>query len=205
MSKEKRFDSDNESRNEKEGLSPLQLELKNKLMARVKAAAKPGSSLGLTATQQIILSFASKPFDEEEIKKLDVIHALIGNYGYVWIMQTARDRYEKWLRKKGKEYSETVQRRTLEGHQLICLMEYLNSLVCDTYGITGTSRAMYRAFALRVMRKCLENNPEVWLQRANQTFKEWSLRKEYNKEILRTLVWLVLKGLHWYYRTAKKP
>jgi hypothetical protein len=204
MNVEKEF----KTKNEGEGLSSLQEELLSKLLSRVKASAKregeAGVNVGAAATQQIILSFAGKPFNEEEIKKLDVIHALLGNYGYLWIMDTARERYEKWLRKRGRDFSETAQRRMLEAHQLIALCEYLNGLVCDAYGVTGTMRGMYRSFALKVMRMATENMPEVWLQRANQIFKEWSLRKELNKEILRTIIWLVLKGLNWYYRTAKK-
>jgi hypothetical protein len=208
MRVERKLESKNGGENEGEGLSNLQEELKSKLLARVKASVKreseAGANVGVVAAQQIILSFAGKPFNEEEIKKLDVIHALIGNYGYLWIMETARERYEKWLRKRGKDFSETAQRRMLEAHQLIALVEYMSGLVCDAYGVTGTMRGMYRSFALRVMRMATENMPEVWLQRANQIFKEWSLRRELNKEILRTLVLLVLKGLNWYYRTAKK-
>jgi hypothetical protein len=173
-------------------------------MARVKALSKPEDASGTATIQQIILSFANKDFDENEIKRIDEIHALLGNYGRLRIMEISKDRYEKWLRKRGKEFSETAQRKMLEAHEMMALVEYLNGLVCDTYGITGTMRGMYRAFALRVMRKAIENMPEAWLQRGNQVFKEWCIRKDLNKEILRTLVWLVLKGLHWYYRTAKK-
>jgi hypothetical protein len=204
MESQRKSETKNEAGNKKEGLSDIQQELKSKLMARVKATAKPEDALGPATTQQIILSFANKDFDENEIKRIDEIHALLGNYGRLRIMEISKDRYEKWLRKRGKDFSETAQRKMLEAHEMMALVEYLNGLVCDTYGITGTMRGMYRAFALRVMRKAIENMPEAWLQRGNQTFKEWSIRKELNKEILRTLVWLVLKGLHWYYRTAKK-
>jgi hypothetical protein len=153
---------------------------------------------------QVVLTLQTKDFDEKEVWKIEEVYALLGNYGIARVIETARKRWLKWQHKRGANLPEEAQNSAYQTFQIIALIDYLRKMVLDSLGVTGIMRGLYRSYMLKLTSTIMKNEPSGWLAPAYQRFREWQTKPECNKDVLKALTWITLKGMAWYYRILKK-
>jgi hypothetical protein len=153
---------------------------------------------------QVVLTLQAKDFDEKEVWKIDEVYALLGRYGFSRVIETGQKRWLKWQHKRGANLPEDAQINAQVTFEIIALIDFLRKMVLDSLGITGIMRGLYRSYTLQLMSTIMKNEPSGWLAPAYQRFREWQTKPECNKDVLKALTWITLKGIAWYYRTVKK-
>jgi hypothetical protein len=153
-------------------------------------------------TTQMLLALKDQEFTMEEVWNLQQIYMLLGKHGLDQVIKKAESRYDKWFRKVGNKFSETAQTKMRENLHLYALLEHCISTSLDYFGVGGTLRGYYRSFSFNVMKKLARNEPSGWLKQAYDRLKAWTTVPELNSDILKTLTWITLKTLaFWYEKT----
>jgi len=155
--------------------------------------------------KDILLALAQKEFELDEVWKTYEVELLLGNDGVSRIMRTSRNRYEKWLAKTGKNFLKLSQINRMEAEDQLALMDFLKSKVLDFFGVTGMIRGLYRTYALKLWSILKKNEPSGWIKPAMQVYREWCQKEELDKDLLRILTYVVLKGYAWYLKNASQP
>jgi hypothetical protein len=161
-----------------------------------------GSALGkgekVLTKAEVISNLSKMELTIKNIMKTDEIDFLFGRYGFNEALYQASRVFDKWLRKKGKDYSEFSQKDMWEETKKMALLDRLRAEVLDFYGVTGRDRVDYRAYTLSLMKALKGYGFDGWILKARELEELEVKKKGYDREILHVLTLLTLKFNIWY-------
>jgi hypothetical protein len=147
---------------------------------------------------QVLANLSKMELSISNILKTDEIDLLLGKYGLDEALYEANKRYDKWNRKRGKDYSEISQKEMWEETKKMALLDKLRAEVLDFYGVTGRQRVSYRDYVLALLKALKSYGLEGRILKAKEIEERERKSKEYDEEILHILTLITLKFLVWY-------
>jgi len=109
------------------------------------------------------------------------------------IQQRAELKYQKWLRKRGKDLPKEAQEAYRQFWLDRAYIETLSRYVCDAFGFTGDRRLTVLRFMLHLYQRLKKESVSLWTAIAEEELKIWERKPNTDPKALRAAAHIVLK------------